>query len=68
MAQERCMQDKHGYTHAQKLIGMRAPTHAYIHTEKCVIRIAFPQEQWFRERAPMLCDKYIACLVLNLSQ
>jgi len=32
------------------------------HTQKCVL-IAFPRQQWLRERAPMLRYTYIACLV-----
>ena len=44
-----------------------ARTHArasMAHTDKYVILIAFPQQQWFRERASVLRYTYIACLVL----
>jgi hypothetical protein len=34
-------------------------THAHTHTHKCVILIAFPWQQWFRERTSML---YVHCL------
>jgi hypothetical protein len=30
---------------------------------KYVILIAFPRQQWLRERASMLCYTYIACFV-----
>ena len=33
------------------------------HTYKYVILIAFPQQQWFRERASLLRCTYIACPV-----
>ena len=36
----------------------------HIHT-KYVILIAFPQQQWSRERASMLRYTYIACLVYD---
>ena len=39
-------------------------THTHTHTQKCVILIAFPQQQWFREGASVLRYAYIACLVL----
>jgi hypothetical protein len=42
---------------------MHARTSKHAHTDRCVILIAFPQEQWFRERAPVLRYTYIACLV-----
>jgi hypothetical protein len=42
-------------THAQ------ACTHT--HTQKCNNRIAFPQQQWFREGASVLRYTYVACLV-----
>jgi hypothetical protein len=38
--------------------------HTHTHTQQYVILIAFPQQQWFRERASMLRYTYIACLVL----
>jgi hypothetical protein len=36
----------------------------HTNTHKYVIFIAFPLQQWFRERAPILRYTYIACLVL----
>ena len=44
-----------GYPHAR--------THKHAHTYQYVIIIAFPQQQWFRERALTLRYAYIACLV-----
>jgi hypothetical protein len=44
---------------------MHARTPKHTHTSQYVILIAFPQQQWFRERATMLLHiKYIACFVL----
>ena len=44
----------------------RARAHAHIHalkyTEKCVILIAFPRQQWFGERASRYM--YVVCLVV----
>ena len=58
-------------THAQTHAHVYIYTHARTHTQKYVILITFPQQQWFRERASVLCYTYIACLVkthkLNLS-
>jgi hypothetical protein len=34
-----------------------------MHTDQCVIPIAFPQQQWFRERASLLRYTYIASFV-----
>jgi hypothetical protein len=46
---------------------MHARTHArtrkHAHANQYVILIAFPQQQWFRERASVLRYTYIACLV-----
>ena len=39
----------------------RTHTHSLAHTYNYVWRIAFPLQQWFRERASLL--RYIACLV-----
>ena len=38
-----------------------------MHTQTNIIRAAFPQQQWFRERASVLRYTYIACLVCNLT-
>ena len=43
-------------------IHARARKHA--HTDQCVILLAFPRQQWLRERASVLRYTYIACLVL----
>ena len=40
-----------------------ARTHKHGHTDQYVILIAFPQQQWFHERASVLCYTYIAFLV-----
>jgi hypothetical protein len=38
-------------------------THGLTHTQKYVILIAFPRQEWFCERASVLRCTYIACLV-----
>jgi hypothetical protein len=48
------------YTH------IHARTRKHSHTDQYVILIAFPQQQWFRERASVLPYTYIACLVLDI--
>jgi hypothetical protein len=42
---------------------MHARTRKHAHTDQYVILIAFPHQQWFRERASLLRYTYIACLV-----
>ena len=42
---------------------MHAHTRKHAHTDQYVILIAFPQQQWFRERASLLRYTYIVCLV-----
>ena len=44
----------------------RPCTHNHTHTHKYVILTAFPRQQWFRERASLLCYTYIACIILLL--
>ena len=39
----------------------------HAHTDQYVILIAFPQQQWFHERASILRYTYIACLVATFS-
>ena len=39
-------------------------TYINTHTDKYVIRIAFPRQQSFRESASLLCYTYIVCLVI----
>jgi hypothetical protein len=53
----------HTSTHSG--IHMHAHTRKHAHTDQYVILIAFPQQQWLRERASMLCYTYIACLVYH---
>jgi hypothetical protein len=51
MAHTSCMPDKQDYMHAHAYIHApgypQARTHAQAHTDKYVIRIAFPQQKWF---------------------
>ena len=42
---------------------MHARMRKHAHTHQYVILIAFPRQQWFRERASLLHYMYIACLV-----
>ena len=56
----------HPHTHALTHPHARAHARARTHTQKCVILIAFPLQQWFHERASVLRYAYIACLVCNL--
>ena len=44
---------------------MHARTRKHAHTDQYVILIAFPQQQWFRERTSVLRCTRIACLVIN---
>ena len=44
----------------------RAPTQARAHTQKYVLLIASPRQEWFRERASVLRYTYIACLLSTL--
>jgi hypothetical protein len=48
-------------TCAQVHAHARASVRARTHTQKYVILIAFPRQQWFRERASVL---YVHCLYL----
>jgi hypothetical protein len=56
------------------LMRMHTPTRpgTHMHARACThrtisdIRIAFRRQQWFRERASVLCYTYIACLVICL--
>jgi hypothetical protein len=73
----RCLLDKQGYMHARACTGLRVriskhtQTQKHTHTQaraiknrkRYIIFIAFPQQQWFRERASILRYTYIACLV-----
>ena len=45
MAHTRFMLDKQGYMHTRPRV--RAPTRTHAHTDKYVICIAFPRQQWF---------------------
>jgi hypothetical protein len=45
---------------------IHAPARTHTHTEICrIILIAFPLQQWFRERSSVLRCTYIACLINN---
>jgi hypothetical protein len=44
---------------------MHARTRNHAHTDQYVILIAFPQQQWFRERASLLPCTYIAYFVTD---
>jgi hypothetical protein len=46
-------------------VHMHARTRKHSHTDQYVILIAFPQQQWFRERASVLNYTNNACLVLD---
>ena len=52
---------KHMPTRPDTHMHSRTCTHA--HTDQYVILIAFPQQQWFRERASLLRYTYIVCIV-----
>ena len=64
-----------GLARLYALMRMHTPTHPgtnvhactrkHAHTDQYVILIAFPQQQWFLERASMLHYTYIACLVIH---
>ena len=45
---------------------MSAGTRNHARTDPYVILIAFPQQQWFRERASLLRYTYIACVVPSI--
>jgi hypothetical protein len=48
---------------ARTRIHTHTHTHTHTYTQTYVILIAFPRQQWFRERASLLRYTYIACLV-----
>ena len=51
----------HTFTHPCTHMDARTRKHA--HTNQYVILTAFLRQQWFRERASVLRNTYIACLV-----
>ena len=52
------------HTHTRTdILRARMDTHARAYTQKYIMLIAFPLQQWFRERALVLSYTYIACLV-----
>jgi hypothetical protein len=55
------------HTHTPTCPGthMHARTPKHAHTDQYEILISFPQQQWFRERASMLCYTYIVVLLKN---
>jgi hypothetical protein len=52
------------HTPTRPVTHVHARTLKHAHTDEYVILIAFPHQQWFRERASVLRHTYIACLVL----
>ena len=50
--------DKQGYMHASGCARPRTRTHTHARTYKYLIFIAVPRQQWFRERASLLCYTY----------
>ena len=53
----------HEHAHAPGCPHARTHARASMHTDQYVTLIAFPLQQWFRERASVLCYTYTACLV-----
>jgi hypothetical protein len=53
----------HMHTPTRPSNHMHSRTRKHAHADQVVIFIAFPQQQWFRERASVLRYTYIACLV-----
>jgi hypothetical protein len=49
-------------TQAHPCTRVLTPTHPHIHTQKCVILIAFPQQQWFCESTSLVHYMYTAFL------
>ena len=45
---------------------IHARTRKHAHTDQYVILIAFPQQQWFRERTSVLRYTYIASLAIKV--
>jgi hypothetical protein len=76
MTRARCVLDKQRYTRANPRPRLcthnqthaRKRTNPYARTQKYLIIIAVPQQQWFRKRASMLRYTYIACLVICYKQ
>ena len=64
MAHTSCMLDNKGYMHAREGTRPRSHAHAREHAHKYVILIAFPRQQWLRERASMLRYTCTVCLVI----
>ena len=69
MTHARIIPDKQGSTRAKictraRALGTpRSQTPTLIHAHKYVLLTAFPHQQWFRNRAPLLRYTYIVCLV-----
>jgi hypothetical protein len=53
------------HTSTRPDIHMHARTRKHAHTNQYAILIAFPLQQWFRERASVFRYTYIVCLVFN---
>ena len=66
-----CMLNNYGYTRASTRprpcthphTDSPTPTHTRTHTDQYVMLIAFPLQQWLRERASTLRYTHIACLI-----
>ena len=52
----------YAHAHARVPTCTHARTRRHADTDQYVIRIAFPQQQWFRKRTSLLRYTYIACL------
>jgi hypothetical protein len=67
MAHVRCMLGKWGYTHESTHPCTHPHPHTRARTQKNVglILVAFPRQQWLRERASMLLYTYIASFVIT---
>jgi hypothetical protein len=69
MAHTSYILDKQGYmnsrvcTRERFRAHARTSAHAHTHSHKYVIFIAFPQQEWLRERASLLRYTHTACLV-----
>ena len=53
----------HAGARAHTCASTHSPTCAHAHSQKCLILIASPWQEWFRERASLLRYTYIGFLV-----
>jgi hypothetical protein len=56
----------YAHAHAHAPVYPYAGTRKHAHIDQYVILVAFPQQQWFRERASLLRYTYIVCLVKHI--